>query len=67
MRIKLHVGIFVVTAVDKYGKPSEPKGINAKWCNDCRTLVRENVQIPFEHWRCVTSEKKKELLKAMKD
>jgi hypothetical protein len=66
-RNKLHASIFVVTAVDKYGKPIEPKGINAKWCNDCRTLVRENVRITFEHWHCVPSEKKKELWKAMKD
>jgi hypothetical protein len=33
-RNKLHAGIFVLTAVDKYGKPTEPKGISAKWCND---------------------------------
>jgi hypothetical protein len=30
-------------------------------------LVRENVWITFEHWRCVPSEKKKELWKVMKD
>jgi hypothetical protein len=66
-RNKLHAGIFIVTVVNKYGKPTKPKGINAKWHNDCGILVRENVRITFEHWRCVRSEKKKELWKDIKD
>jgi hypothetical protein len=66
-RNKLHASIFIVTTINKYGKPPKTKGINAKWCNDCGTLVREIVWVTFEHWRCVPSEKKKELWKAMKD
>jgi hypothetical protein len=58
---KLHASIFAITEVDQYGKPTEPKGINAKWLNDCKTLVRENVWITYEHWHLVPTEKKNEL------
>jgi hypothetical protein len=41
-------------------------GIKAKWCNDCRILVRENVRNTYEYWHLVPTEKINELWKAIK-
>ena len=63
---KLHDGIFAVTNVDINGAPDEPEGINAKWRNDCGTLVREKVRITYENWHHVPTEKKNELWEVIK-
>jgi hypothetical protein len=38
-------GIIKVMAQFPDKSPIEPKGINAKWCNDCGVLAREKCKI----------------------
>jgi hypothetical protein len=44
---KIQEGIIKVMAQLPDGSPIEPKGINAKWRNDCSVLVMEKCKITW--------------------
>jgi hypothetical protein len=54
-------GIIKVMTQFPDGSPIEPKGVNAKWLNDCGVLVREKCKITWIDWDAIQVNEKEDL------
>jgi hypothetical protein len=63
---KMLEGIIKAMAQSPDGSPVEPKGVNAKWRNDCSVLAREKCKITCIDWGAVPVNEKETLRELIK-
>jgi hypothetical protein len=63
---KMQEGIIKVMKQFLDRSPIEPKGVNAKWCNDCGVLMREKCKITYIDWGIVPVNEKEALWQLIK-